>query len=162
MATEAKHVLKASCVLVGDVVKGQVFFEQDAKGGAVRVTGKVTGLAPGKHGFHVHEFGDVSRGCDSAGPHFNPTGVDHGAPEDDPTHRHVGDLGNVVVGASGEVEIDITDKLISLSGANSIIGRSIIVHAGEDDLGRGGHPDSKKTGNAGGRLACGPIGIAKA
>ena len=47
-----------------------------------------------------------------------------------------------------------------IAGPYSILGRSIVVHAGEDDLGRGGFPDSKTTGHAGGRVACGVIGIA--
>jgi Cu-Zn family superoxide dismutase len=54
------------CVLKGEKVNGQVLFE--AADGAVKVTGKVMGLTPGKHGFHVHQFGDLTNGCVSAGP----------------------------------------------------------------------------------------------
>jgi superoxide dismutase, Cu-Zn family len=39
-------------------VSGVVFFEQHGKG--VRVRGHVSGLQPGKHGFHIHEYGDLS------------------------------------------------------------------------------------------------------
>lgn len=81
------------------------------------------------------------------------------APDDE--ERHVGDLGNVDVPSSGEVSISITDHLISLVGQHSIIGRAVVVHENEDDLGKGGHELSKTTGNAGGRLACGVIGIAE-
>lgn len=108
----------------------------------------------------VHEFGDNTNGCTSAGPHFNPFGKTHGAPED--VERHVGDLGNVVADASGNVTVNIQDSQLTLSGANSILGRSLVVHADPDDLGKGGHELSKTTGNAGGRLACGVIGITKA
>ena len=55
----------------------------------------------------------------------------------------------------------MSDTFLSLSGSNSILGRSVVVHADQDDLGKGGHELSKTTGNAGGRLSCGIIGIAK-
>ena len=59
------------------------------------------------------------------------------------------------------VQVDISDSMISLTGENSIIGRTVVVHADVDDLGKGGHELSKTTGNAGARSACGVIGIAK-
>jgi Cu-Zn family superoxide dismutase len=144
-------------MLHGETVNGKIAFEQ--VGDAVTVTGEVTGLAPGKHGFHVHQFGDYTGGCTSTGAHFNPFGKNHGAPED--AERHIGDLGNVEAGPDGKVSVNITDKVISLTGPNSIIGRAIVVHADVDDLGKGGHELSLTTGNAGGRLACGVIGIGK-
>ncbi|KAE8749931.1 Superoxide dismutatse-like [Frankliniella occidentalis] len=152
--------VKAVCVLIGETVKGTVNFEQSADGAPVQVSGELSGLAKGLHGFHVHEFGDNTNGCTSAGPHFNPLGKEHGAPTD--AVRHAGDLGNVEAGADGVAKINISDKMISLSGPNSIIGRTVVVHADPDDLGKGGHELSKTTGNAGGRLACGVIGLAKA
>jgi len=106
---------------------------------------------------HVHAFGDNTNGCTSAGPHFNPHNKTHGAPSDE--ERHVGDLGNFKTDAQGNAQGSHTDKLIKLIGSESVIGRTIVVHAGTDDLGKGGHEESKKTGNAGGRPACGVIGI---
>lgn len=73
--------------------------------------------------------------------------------------RHVGDLGNITAADDGTACVDITDKQVTLIGAQSVVGRTIVVHAGVDDLGKGGHELSKTTGNAGGRLACGVIGI---
>lgn len=96
----------------------------------------------------------------SAGGHFNPLNAPHGGPEDKPTERHIGDLGNVTADEKGEVEVELTDHLISLRGPRSILARSVVVHADEDDLGRGGFPDSKTTGHAGARVACGVIGLA--
>jgi len=147
------------CVLKGDAsVTGTVHFE--ASGDSVVVTGEITGLKPGLHGFHIHEFGDNTNGCTSAGAHFNPLGMDHGGPTDGV--RHVGDLGNVTADDKGVAKVNITDKQISLSGSKNIIGRSLVVHADPDDLGKGGVELSKTTGNAGARLACGVIGLTKA
>ncbi|KAJ4968040.1 hypothetical protein NE237_014741 [Protea cynaroides] len=125
--------------------------------GPTSVTGSISGLQPGLHGFHVHALGDTTNGCMSTGPHFNPAGKTHGAPHDD--IRHAGDLGNITVGADGTVNLNITDGQIPLSGPNSIIGRAVVVHADPDDLGKGGHELSLSTGNAGGRIACGIIGL---
>uniref|UniRef100_A0A3G9D4Q3 Superoxide dismutase [Cu-Zn] n=1 Tax=Reticulitermes speratus TaxID=60591 RepID=A0A3G9D4Q3_9NEOP len=151
--------LKAVCVLNGEVVKGTVFFDQENPDSAVKVTGEVTGLSKGLHGFHIHEFGDNTNGCTSAGPHLNPYQKDHGGPGDEV--RHLGDLGNIEAESNGVAKVDIADKVISLTGSHSIIGRTLVVHADPDDLGKGGHELSKTTGNAGARSACGVVGIAK-
>merc|ERR1712226_938926 len=128
-----KMATKAVCVLVGDA-KGTLTFTQEGTG-PVKVSGEVSGLKPGDHGFHIHEFGDTTNGCVSAGPHLNLDKCEHGGPTDGKGGRH--------------------------TGANSIVGRSLVVHADADDLGKGGHELSKSTGNAGARSACGIIGIAK-
>jgi len=153
-------MLKAACIISGkEGVKGAVVLEQNSEGGPTKLTGEIHGLAPGLHGFHVHEFGDLSQGCQSAGEHFNPFNMAHGGPSDE--IRHVGDLGNVLADGHGVAHINIIDNQVSLVGPTSVIGRALVVHTGDDDLGKGGHLDSKTTGHAGGRDACGIIGIAQ-
>lgn len=152
-----KKILVA--ILRGDSkVSGVVYFEQETEADPTTITWKISGNdANALRGFHVHQFGDNTNGCTSAGPHFNPLKKTHGAPEDD--ERHVGDLGNVTTDSSGVAEGSKQDLLIKLVGEHSIIGRTVVIHEGTDDYGRGGFSDSKTTGHAGGRPACGVIGL---
>ena len=150
---ESKNVI-AQCQLEhSDTVKGNIVMMQKSSGGPTVIKGTITGLEPGKHGFHVHEFGDLSKGCESAGAHYNPDGIDHG----DITKGHIGDLGNITADESGTADVKIVAKRIDLIGDRSIVGRSLVVHSDIDDLGKGGDEESLKTGNAGDRLACGII-----
>ncbi|CAG7833663.1 unnamed protein product [Allacma fusca] len=138
-------------------VRGILYLSQEGNHAPVNINGTITGLTPGKHGFHIHQSGNTAEGCKSAGGHFNPFTQPHGAPGDD--KRHIGDLGNIEANSEGTTEIKITDSKISLAGTTTIIGRSVVVHEKEDDLGKGGDEGSTKTGNAGGRVACGVIAI---
>ena len=149
--SEAEETVKAICNLEhteGDV-SGMFKFKQKP-GKATIIKGIVKGLTPGKHGFHIHEFGDLSDGCKSAGGHYNPDGVSHG----DKEKGHVGDLGNIVADQSGTARFQIKAERVELS---DVVGRAIVIHADEDDLGKGGDEESLKTGNAGDRLGCGVI-----
>jgi len=121
--------------------------------GGLRVMATLAKLPPGEHGFHIHQYGDCSSGdAGSAGGHFNPGNTPHGAP--DAAERHAGDLGNIVADEQGNASLDHVFSGIALEGDTSIIGRSVIVHAGADDF------TTQPTGAAGKRLACGVVGIA--
>jgi Cu-Zn family superoxide dismutase len=136
----------------GSQVHGWVTFTR--MDGYVEIKGEVAGLTPGQHAFHIHEFGDCSSpDALSTGGHFNPHHKMHGGPDSE--NRHAGDFGNITADASGRATIELKDKALSMSGADSIIGRAVIIHAMPDDL------KTQPTGNAGGRVACGVIGIAK-
>ncbi len=149
------EVLKAIAVLSpapNSKVQGIVTFRKIDRG--VKIIADVTGLTPGRHGFHIHEFGDCSSiDYTSAGPHYMTQGEIHGAPDQPKSHR--GDMGNLEADSSGRAHLEWVDLGLTLSGPNSIIGRAVVVHEKEDDL------KTQPTGNAGARIACGTIGIAK-
>jgi Cu-Zn family superoxide dismutase len=148
----------AIAVFTNDIT-GYVKFTED--GDRVRIDVNVTGLKPNSlHGFHVHEAGDLTDKCTSMCAHFNPFNQTHGGP--DSKHRHVGDLGNLQANKKGEAKYYYYDDVIKLRGTKrNIIGRGLIIHADEDDCGKGGDDESLKTGNAGKRIACAVIGYAK-
>ncbi|HEV2047584.1 MAG TPA: superoxide dismutase family protein [Chthoniobacterales bacterium] len=132
-------------------VTGTVTFTK--MGDEVQVVADIQNLTPGKHGFHIHEKGDCSAAdASSAGGHFNPTHQHHGGPMT--AEHHTGDLGNIEADASGKAHLDWKGKM-SLSGADSIIGKSIVVHEKEDDV------KTDPAGNSGARIGCGVIEAAK-
>lgn len=147
-------VTRAVAVLhptAGNAVTGTVTFTQ-VRGG-IRVVAHINGLEPGDHGFHIHQYGDCSApDGSSAGGHFNPAGVAHGAPGAE--IRHVGDLGNITANASGHAMLNVVDAHLTFQGPQSIIGRGLVIHGGADDL------TSQPSGAAGPRVACAVIGIA--
>jgi superoxide dismutase, Cu-Zn family len=136
----------------GNSVHGVVTFEEVAQG--VHIVANLSGLAPGKHGFHIHEFGDInSDDGSSAGGHFNPLGLMHSMPMKE--NRHAGDMGNIEADERGNAHLEYVDPGMKLNSENSIIGHSVIVHQKEDDY------KTQPTGNAGSRIGYGVIGRAK-
>ena len=133
-------------------ITGTVVFRETPQGTQIDVD--LEGVPDGEHGFHIHKAGDLSEGCKSACDHFNPTGVDHG----DIDNGHVGDMGNVTSKGT-QIKTTLHSSQIQLRGPNSVIGRSVVLHADSDDLGQEPNEESKKTGNSGSRIACAVIGI---
>ena len=133
-------------------VTGTVTFTQS--GGKVTFVADVDGLSPGKHGFHIHAGNDLSApDLSSAKGHFNPGKEKHGGP--DTPHHHAGDLGNLVADDNGHAHLEGTVADVTLDGTNSIVDKSVIVHAKEDDL------KTDPAGNSGGRVAGGVIELQK-
>jgi Cu-Zn family superoxide dismutase len=152
MATKITHAVAVIYPTAGSAVSGTVTFAQTDSG--ILIIADIDSLTPGKHGFHIHQYGDCnSYDASSAGGHFNPDNKEHGGPNN--KERHVGDLGNITANSSGIAHLEMVDRLISFSGPHSIIGRAVVIHANEDDL------RTPPGGNAGPRVACGVIGIAK-
>jgi superoxide dismutase, Cu-Zn family len=135
-------------------VHGTVRFTQLDSG--VRVVADIEGLSPtAKHGFHIHEFGDCTGDTKTVGGgHYNPDGEQHGGPE--AAHRHAGDFGNLETDDKGHAHYERVLTGISVAGDhNPVLGRSVIIHEHADDL------STQPSGNAGERIGCGIIGIAK-
>jgi Cu-Zn family superoxide dismutase len=153
--------VKAVAVFSGDIT-GTVHFTECKNEGleCIEIKIRLKGFAPNTaHGFHVHEAGDLTDKCMSMCAHFNPYGTQHGGPSS--KVRHVGDLGNVRANSKGEVSTTFYDDCIRLRGTKcNILGRGLILHENEDDLGVGDE-ESLRTGNAGKRIACAVIGYAK-
>jgi Cu-Zn family superoxide dismutase len=153
-AAYAQDVTKATAKLEpksGSKVTGTIMFMKS--GDEVTVHGEIENLTPGAHGFHIHEKGDCSAAdAASAGAHFNPMKQHHGGPTG--AERHEGDLGNIEADKDGKAHVHWQGKM-SLSGADSIIGKSVVVHEKADDL------KTDPSGNSGARIACGVIEAAK-
>jgi superoxide dismutase, Cu-Zn family len=120
-------------------------------GGSVVMTARLAGLPAGPHGFHIHEKGDCGgKHAVNAGGHFNPTGAKHGPPES--SMRHAGDLGNLTVDKDGNATFEMsTDSMTVKAGADSVIGRAIVIHARKDD------GKTQPSGASGDPIACGVI-----
>lgn len=130
--------------------------------GGVEILLKVEGMAPGTHGFHIHEKGECAPSTDAsgktvafgaAGGHFDPYNTQtHGHPGQSPQQVHAGDTPNLVVDANGQGTLRYTNTGVTLTpGPYSIAGRSLVVHAGPDDY------QTNPAGNSGPRIACGLI-----
>lgn len=144
-------------------IEGFVKLHQCCDQDATRIIISLRGFKPNKtHAIHIHEYGDFREGCKSAGGHYNPYGQFHGSYKLHGFKRHVGDLiNNIESDEYGNFFADFNDELVTLFGTHSVIGRSIVIHEKEDDLGMGGNDESLITGNAGGRMACSVIGLSK-
>jgi Cu-Zn family superoxide dismutase len=133
----------------GDAVAGTITFKE-VPGGGIQIDAHLSGLKPGRHGFHIHEVGDCTGDGTAAGPHFNPAGHQHGGP--DSPAPHAGDYGNIVADDMGHAMLDMIARSITLDDpVTGIVGRAVVVHEGEDDL------TSQPAGNSGKRIGCGVI-----
>lgn len=155
---ERKAVCKVVAGSGNGTVSGTIEFSQPASGTNVTMKINLQGFnatSTNRHGFHVHATASLGNKCLDAGGHLNIDKTLHGAPTDSRQNRHTGDFGNIDVNENGVVSTTISDWLISLHDEpTSVIGKPIVVHEGEDDLGRGGQASSNTTGNAGARLGC--------
>lgn len=134
----------------GPALEGSVVLADTDEGLQVEV--HVTGVTPGQHAIHIHEFGDCGDRGKAAGGHFNPDDVQHGfLPENGLESAHPGDMGNIEIGDDGTGELTVMLPGVSLSSdIYNVAGRAVVLHEKPDDFGQ-------PTGNAGGRIGCGPI-----
>ena len=148
------HEIKALAVLNKKFsnITGEFYFTQNNNGPTI-IEGTISGLKPGKYGFHIHENGNLKTSCKDAGGHYNPMNVEHGNLE----KGHVGDLGNILITEDSKTKIKIVANRVSLSGSFSVLNRTIMIHGKTDDIGLGSNKGSKIHGNAGPRIGCGII-----
>lgn len=111
----------------------------------MELSGALKNVPEGQHGLHIHENGD----CSKAGAHFAPANNRHGDPLN--SEHHAGDLGNIEADATNQAVVSINVEGLTLSGANSILGHAMVVHAGADDM------TSQPSGNSGDIIGCGII-----
>ena len=138
----------------GSTGSGTAAFTDTPQG--LHVVIRVGGVPAGKHAIHIHQYGDCGDRAAAAGGHFNPDNAPHGfLPHDGLAKAHPGDMGNIDVGADDAGALTLTLPGVTLSGgAYSVGGRAIVLHEHVDDFGQ-------PTGNAGGRIGCGPIVLTK-
>ena len=135
----------------GSDISGAVTLEDTKKG--LKISATLENVPPGKHGFHIHQFGSCADSGKAAGDHYNPKKKPHGnVIEDGIGKAHGGDLGNVEIGDDGKGTVDVTVEKLSLQGRYGVAGRAFVLHASPDDFGQ-------PTGNAGGRIGCGTIAL---
>lgn len=163
-AAEKTPTFAAYVVDPKGVALGQVTFV--SVDGGVLVRADVRGLTPGSHGFHIHEVGSCNVLIDTAGKptafgaaggHFDPKGSGHHLGPNNPA-GHAGDFPNLVATDAGHARTTFfTDRLTVTPGPTNIVGRSIVVHANQDN-----YTDTPPNGGSGGRVACGEIGPLRA
>ena len=154
VAAAGKQAVAVIYPASGSTCKGIVRITQDAD--SVKIVADLEGLAPNtKHGFHVHEYGDCSAAdATSAGTHYDPAATKHHGMPNEKT-SHAGDMGNIEADANGKAHYELTLQGASIDGLQApVLGRAVIIHANPDDFGQ-------PVGNAGGRIGCGVIGLAK-
>jgi Cu-Zn family superoxide dismutase len=146
----------ATAVFRNGVVEGEIV-ATPLSGNRLELKVEFTKMPRGKHGFHLHEAGDLrGKGCKGACAHFHKGDpASHGDGPHSKRGRHTGDLGNIEMPHEGNFT-----KTYVLKGVRvqELWGRSAIVHADEDDLGLGNYPDSKTTGHSGDRIGCAIFG----
>jgi len=143
--------------LIGSSTKSSVvgvvrFSQGGGNGGGCVIDGTIDGLRPGSdHALAIHECGDISNGCESTGDCYDRSDRQR-TPED--ADRRVGDLGNVKADTEGRASFKFVDRLVDV---NDIIGRSVVIAEGPNDLGKGSNQMSKMNANCGRLLSCGII-----
>jgi Cu-Zn family superoxide dismutase len=152
-AAPAETIRRATAVIEprsGSEVAGSAIFIHEGRQVTLQIS--LEHAPAGEHAVHIHEFGDCSAADgSSAGGHWNPTQHAHGKWGEAPFH--LGDIGNVVVGADGTGTLMLTTDRWSMGdgAVGDVLGKAVIIHAAPDDFA------TQPTGNAGGRIGCGVI-----
>ncbi|XP_020786226.1 LOW QUALITY PROTEIN: extracellular superoxide dismutase [Cu-Zn] [Boleophthalmus pectinirostris] len=136
----------------GPKIYGMALFKQDSPQDRLAVFLQLRGFDSGTaepKAVHIHQFGDLRSSCASTGGHYNPHHVNH--------PHHPGDFGNFMT-ENGRIKAMVESEA-TLFGGDSVLGRAVVVHQHQDDMGQGGDASSLLNGNAGPRVGCCVIGI---
>jgi len=153
MVSDTVGAVGAVAVFKTDKIEGEVVVSDYRDG--VKVNAHFTKLPPGQHGFHIHKAGDLrGEGCQGLCEHYDIGKNSHGGAPNHKGDRHTGDLGNIEL-KHGKFE---KEYYIKGTSVKELWGRSIIIHADEDDLGKGSFEDSQATGHSGARIGCAIFG----
>ena len=145
MAAPDVPVSTANLVSSSDAVLGTVRVFSEPTGVMLRID--ATGVPAGQHGVHVHATGRCDPpGFTSAGPHWNPTDRKHG--HRNPAGFHMGDLGNLGVGADGRLVAGLLVPQATIDALRDADGAALVLHAKADD------EVTDPSGNSGDRIAC--------
>ena len=99
---------------------------------------------------HIHQMAKCEGPAfETAGPHFNPAGKQHGLKN--PMGPHAGDMNNFRVRANGTARVTVTDPRVNLNSLFTDGGTALVIHAKADDM------KTDPSGNSGDRIACGVI-----
>ncbi|XP_055334714.1 uncharacterized protein LOC129585856 [Paramacrobiotus metropolitanus] len=139
-------------------ISGSIEIVQNEGTGPITITGNISGLTPGQHGFKVYSYGNLKDGCNSGGKPFGVRQSNSSGGQSSDTKRYAGDLENIRADSSGAATFTLSDSVLSLNGDWSIIGRMLVISEEADNFGGYGQTnDAFDYSDSSKKIACGVV-----